>query len=307
MIAYALNYSIQQFDQLGVFMETNSLHREFGQEITGVDLRGVTEETFTPIRDAFERHSVLLFRGQSLDDESHKRFARFFGVHENRDTLAAGTEKPLKIFAVSNETQDGLADPESMQVLNQKANMLWHTDGTFLPVPSLVNVLVAKAVVSQGGETELVSTRVAWAAMPEPLKSKLRDKIIWHRMSHSRARISPELARHPRFTRWTDRPWRSVWPNPVTGEEALYIASHAFAIEGMGLEESQALIDEAIEFCTQEQFVYVHKWQEGDVLLWDERATMHRGRPWDLTQPRTMKTVLCSASDADGLDRVRVV
>ena len=100
---------------------------------------------------------------------------------------------------------------------------------------------------------------------------------------------------------------RAVWPNPVTGEEALFIASHAFAIEGMGHAESQELLAQAIAFCTQTEFVYTHPWQVGDVLIWDERATLHRGRPWPYAEPRTLESICCSVTEADGLASVRIV
>jgi hypothetical protein len=126
-------------------------------------------------------------------------------------------------------------------------SVFWHTDSTFLPTPALVNILTARTLpASGGGETELASTRVGWASMPAELRARLQDAIIWHRLSHSRARISPDLARLPAMNKWPDRPWRAIWPNPVTGQGSLYIASHSFAIEGMGLEEGQAIIDAAI-------------------------------------------------------------
>jgi alpha-ketoglutarate-dependent 2,4-dichlorophenoxyacetate dioxygenase len=185
--------------------------------------------------------------------------------------------------------------------------MLWHTDSTFLPVPALSNILTAKVVPTSGGQTELASTRAAWAEMPEDMKLPLQNAIIWHRLSHSRGKISSELAAQKEMTQWPDRPWRAIWPNPVTGEESLFIASHAFAIEGMGLDEGRELIEAAIDFCTQPQFVYSHAWTVGDVLIWDERCTLHRGRPWPYEQPRTLKSICCSVTESDGLARVKIV
>ena len=222
--------------------------------------------------------------------------------------MAAADESiEFVVPAVSNEVEGGVADPLSLHTLDLQANMLWHTDSTFLPIPALVNILTAKVVPPSGGETELASTRVAWAEMPSGMRDALQDAVIWHRLSHSRSKISAELGAQVKMTRWPDRPWRAVWPNPVTGEESLYIASHSFAIEGMGHAEGARLIEEAIAFCTQPRFVYTHAWAPGDVLIWDERAVLHRGRPWDYTQARTLKSICCSVTEADGLDRVRVM
>lgn len=289
-------------------MKTSPLHPEFGLIVEDVDLRDVTaDHLFPDIRQAFETHSALLFRGQTFDDAAHLNLAQLFGPLENRDSMAAGRDVEFAIPEVSNETDNGVTAAEDLHTLNLQANMLWHTDSTFLPTPALINILTAKVVPSAGGQTELASTRSGWASMPDGLREKLQNAIIWHRLSHSRARISRDLAALPEMNKWPDRPWRAIWTNPVTQQDALFIASHSFAIEGMGLAEGQEVIDAAIAHCTQPQAVYSHNWQVGDVLLWDERAVLHRGQPWDYSEPRTLKSICCSATDADGLASVRIV
>ncbi len=286
---------------------TSPLHPRFGKVIHDVDLRDVTEEYLYPeIRKLFEDHSALLFPAQSLDDHHHTELAKLFAPLENREAMA-GLNEAFKVSSVSNETKTGVTDAEALHTLNLQANMLWHTDSTFLPLPALLNILTAKVVPSSGGETELASTRAAWADMPDALKAPLRDAIIWHRLSHSRDRISKELGALPEMRQWPDRPWKAVWTNPTNGAEALYIASHSFAIEGMGLAQGQKLIDEAIEFCTQPEYVYSHSWNVGDVLIWDERSMLHRGQPWPYNEPRSLKSICCSVTDADGLQSVKVV
>ncbi|WP_322867137.1 TauD/TfdA dioxygenase family protein [Aquicoccus sp. G2-2] len=290
-------------------MRTTPLHPDFGLIVHDVDLRDVTKTNLFPeIRQAFEIHSALLFPAQQMDDATHLRLARAFGPLENRDAMATGRDMTFEISEVSNQTDHGVTAPQDLHTLNLQANMLWHTDSTFLPTPALVNILTARTLpASGGGETELASTRVGWASMPAELRARLQDAIIWHRLSHSRARISPDLARLPAMNKWPDRPWRAIWPNPVTGQGSLYIASHSFAIEGMGLEEGQAIIDAAIAHCTAPARVYSHRWQIGDVLLWDERACLHRGRPWNYDEPRRLQSICCSATDADGTAAVRIV
>ena len=284
------------------------LHPRFGVIAEGADLRAMTADRGYPeLRDLFERHSAILLRDQEFDDDDHTRVAELFGPLENREAMHSGRDVAFEVSKVSNETGEGVFDADDLKTLDLQANMLWHTDSTFLPVPALCNILTARVVPSSGGETELASTRAAWADMPERLKAPLSEAIIWHRLSNSRARISAELAAQPKMTRWPDRPWRAIWPNPVTGEEALFIASHSFAIEGMGHEDGAALIDEAIEFCTRPEYVYTHEWRVGDVLIWDERACLHRGRPWNYAEPRTLASICCSVTEADGLGAVRVI
>lgn len=289
-------------------LHTVPLHPKFGKIVEGVDLREVTaSHLFPQIRQLFDEHSALLFPAQSITDADHTRLAELFGPLENREAMAQGRTVEFEVSPVSNETDEGVTDAKALHTLNLQANMLWHTDSTFLPIPALVNLLTAKVVPRDGGQTELASTRVGWREMPEHLRKPLENAVIWHRLSHSRDQISAELGALPEMRQWPDRPWRAIWPNPVTGEDALYIASHSFAIEGMGLAEGQALISEAIAFCTQDKYVYSHDWTEGDVLIWDERAMLHRGQPWPYEQARTLMSICCSATESDGLNSVKIV
>ncbi len=286
-------------------MDVTALHPRFGVEIGAIDLREVTaEHAYPDIRRAFETHSLLLFRDQQLDDEAHLALGALFGPVEDR-SMGKNGPKP-RMDNVTNRLGDGrLSQDGDFHTLNLIANQLWHTDSTFLPVPALVNILAARVLSSTGGETEFVSSRAAWQDMPENLKAKARHAVLRHRAAHSRARISADLARQEKFTKWPDQAWRAVWPNPVNGEDALYIASHAFAVVGLPESEGQALIDELIDFATRPGTIYTHAWQPGDVLIWDERAVLHRGRPWPYEEERTLASICVSARDIDGLDRVR--
>ncbi len=286
-------------------MRMTSLHDRFGVEVHGVDLRRVTATAgYREIRAAFEEHSLLLFRDQDLDDTAHLAFGGLFGPIEVR---AKGPDKPPPAMSnVSNVRDDDTVAPEGDRlVMNLKANQLWHTDSTFLPVPALANVLAARVLPSSGGETELVSTRAAWRDMPEPLKSKARGAVLRHRYAHSRAKVSPELATGPLFTMWEDQAWPALWRNPVNGREAIYIASHACAVEGLAEDEGRTLIDALVAFATRDAYVYTHRWRPGDVLVWDERATLHRGRPWPYDEARTLASICVSVGDEDGLAAMR--
>lgn len=283
-------------------MRTTPLHPDFGVEIHDVDLRDVTREDGYPeIRAAFEEHSVLLFRGQNLDDAAQIGFARLFGPLEDRDDLP---EPQMHIM--SNLKDDGsVAAEHDLQTLNLKANQFWHTDSTFLPVPALANVLQARVITETGGETEWVSTRAGWRGLDAEMQARLRDTVFRHRFAHSRARIDPELAKQERFTKWKDQAWRAVWPNPVNGAEALYIASHVFAVDGMDAAAGAALVDRLTAAMTRPEAIYTHRWAPGDLMIWDERATLHRGRPWPYGAPRKLASICVSATEADGLAALR--
>lgn len=282
------------------------LHAAFGVEVHDVCLRDVRDDHLYPeIRALFEQHSLLLFRGQHLKDDEHLKFGGRFGPIEDRSNIRMDG-KPEISYGVSNETEDGgVYDENDLRLLDLQANMLWHTDSTFLPVPALVNVLQARVVPSEGGATEFVSARAGFQSFKPALQEQLRGLTFHHRYAHSRVRIDPKLVNLDKFSMWPDTEWKAVWRNPVTGDESLYIASHAFGVSGMSAVEGASFIHELIDSITQDEHIYAHHWVPGDVLVWDERAILHRGTPWPYDQPRTLVSCCISARDADGLDTMR--
>jgi alpha-ketoglutarate-dependent 2,4-dichlorophenoxyacetate dioxygenase len=286
-------------------MDVIPLHPRFGVRVKGVDLRTVTAgASYAALRALFEEHSLLWFSGQDLDDDGHLTLGTLFGTIEIREKVTAGLRPTIS--SVSNVRADATLVPETdHHLMHLKANQLWHTDSTFLPVPALANILAARVLPSRGGETEFASTRAAFADMPAALKARARKAVLRHRYAHSRAKISAELAKGDLFTMWTDQLWRAVWRNPVNGRDAVYIASHACAVEGLDEAEGRALIDELTAWCTRPAYVYCHTWAPGDVLIWDERATLHRGRPWPYDQARTLASICVSVGPKDGLESIR--
>lgn len=280
----------------------------FGVEVQGMKLAEVVPSgRFDELRALFEEHSALLFRAQDFDDAAHLELARAFGPIEDRNADERGKDEAFSIPKVSNVREDGSVTGDmDLHTLNLRSNFLWHADSTFMPTPALTNILTARVVTSTGGETELASTRAAWAAMPEALRARIRGRRIWHHYAHSRAQISPELAKLPMFNKWPPSHWNAVWKNPMNGREALYIASHAYKVEGYDEAESHALLEELMAFCTRPDFTYSHPWQVGDVLIWDQRAVLHRGRPWPIAEPRTLSSICTTATEADGIAQMRV-
>ena len=286
-------------------MRTTTLHEEFGVEVHDVDLREVKADVVYPeLRALFEAHSLLCFRGQTIDEDTHRALARLFGPLEN--LTDAGPDETAPRPMVSNVAPDGeLAKEGDLQLLNLQSNFIWHTDSTFLATPSISNVLVAYRVPSAGGETEFVSTRVGWRRMPESLRERARGQVFLHRYAHSRRQVDATLAEQEMFTKWPDARWRSTWRNPVNGAEALYIAAHAYGVVGLSPEEGQRLLDDLTGAVTGPEAIYAHAWKPGDVLIWDQRATLHRGRPWPYEEERTLASIVSTAVESDGLASVR--
>lgn len=289
--------------------QTTPINPHFGVEVTGLPLADIVPSgRFDELRALFEEHSALLFRAQDFSNEDHMVLAKAFGPIEDRKADERKPGEEFEIPMVTNEAidkslKDGTMDLQRLQL---ESNFLWHADSTFIPTPALTNILIGRVVTTEGGATELASTRAAWAAMPEALKARIRDRGIWHHYAISRAKISPELAQQPMFHKWPATHWKSVWPNPVNGREALYIASHAYKVDGYDEAESLALLDELMAFCTQPEFTYSHNWMPGDVLIWDQRSTLHRGTPWPFEQPRTLSSICVSVTAEDGVEEMRL-
>jgi len=284
-------------------METTALHPDFGVEVLGLDLKSVTAENGYPeLRRLFDRHSLLLFRDQPLDDAEHLRLGNLFGPIENRTEVPGDRLSP-----VSNKAENGgVTAADDLHTLNLIANQLWHTDSTFLPVPALANLLQARIVSSTGGETEFVSTRAGFKRLSPAVQERLRQTSFRHDYKTSRGEIAKELTTLEIIQKWPEQHWRALWPNPETGEEALYIASHVYAVEGMERGVAKAWVNELIAAMTPADAIYTHAWRQGDMIIWDERATMHRGRPWPYEEERTLASICVTAREVDGLETVRI-
>jgi alpha-ketoglutarate-dependent 2,4-dichlorophenoxyacetate dioxygenase len=202
---------------------------------------------------------------------------------------------------------DGKVVPADHRLsLRSKANQLWHTDSSFKRVPALTSILSARIIPARGGETEYVSTRLAFERLDAGLRTKLENSFAWHDYAHSRSQVAPDLASPEERAALPPQCWRMVWKNPVNGRGAIYLASHAYAVEGMDAASGKKLIGELMEIATAPGTTYLHQWQGGDVVMWDNRATMHRGRPWPAPEPRLMVRTTISATGADGLKSMRL-
>ena len=287
-------------------MEIIPLGPGFAAELRGVTLADVAADDaiYAAVRAAFEDHSVLLFRGQEVSGEGQLAFSRRFGPPEVTKVGSLGTGTHFVILSTIGD--DGKVVPADHKLaLRNKANQLWHTDSSFKRVPALTSVLSARIIPARGGETEFVSTRLAFERLDPALRKKLENSFAWHDYAHSRGQIAADLANPEERAALPPQCWRMVWKNPVNGRSALYLASHAYAVEGMEASAGKKLIDELMDLATAPGTSYVHEWKSGDVVMWDNRATMHRGRPWPAHEARFMVRTTISATEADGLAAMR--
>jgi alpha-ketoglutarate-dependent 2,4-dichlorophenoxyacetate dioxygenase len=258
----------------------------FAAEIGDVDLsEQVAPADLQAIKEAFTQYAVLIFPNQLLSQDQHLDFARHFGPLETTIGVYR-KDAPLRLrkeFAdVSNLNHDNeVWGKESRLRLVQLGNRLWHTDSSFKRLPALASLLYARSIPPIGGHTEFADERAAYDALPEETKLRLNCLVAEHSIFNSRARLG--------FTNFGDEERREMPPVPQvvvrtipeSSRKSLYLASHAGRIFGMPENEGRALIDQLIGHATQRQFVYTHRWRLNDLIMWDNRCTMHRGTEFD--------------------------
>jgi alpha-ketoglutarate-dependent 2,4-dichlorophenoxyacetate dioxygenase len=287
-------------------MDVVPLGPGFAAELRGVTLADVAgdDAAYRAVRAAFEEHSVIVLRDQHITDDAQIAFSRRFGPLEVAHPGTEGAGTYLVILTTIGKDGKVVAKDDRLALRN-KANQLWHTDSTFKSTPALASVLSGRIMPAEGGETEFVSTRLAFEQLDPATRRKVENLFAWHDYSHSRGKIAPNIVSDAERAALPPQCWRMVWKNPANGRGALYVASHAYAIEGMEELAAHELIAELTDAATAPGVSYEHAWRKGDVVMWDTRATMHRGRPWPPHEARTMVRTTISVTDVDGLQSMR--
>ncbi|HEX4260688.1 MAG TPA: TauD/TfdA family dioxygenase [Acetobacteraceae bacterium] len=265
----------------------------FAAEISGLDLRRPLDPPqVEAVEAAIDRYGVLVFHDQEIDDTQQLAFSRNFGPIE----LATGDinqgqarRLSMEVNDISNLDRDGrvMARDDRKRLFNL-GNMLWHSDSSFKPTPARFSLLSARAIPGSGGNTEFADMRAAWDALDAETRALVRDLVCEHSLIFSRGVLGFDRFTEEERERWAPVPQRLVRRHPRTGRLSLFLASHAGAIQGWPMPEARALLRDLTEHATQRQFVHAHIWRQHDLVMWDNRVTMHRARRYDATQVRDM-------------------
>jgi alpha-ketoglutarate-dependent 2,4-dichlorophenoxyacetate dioxygenase len=274
------------------------IHPHIGAEIAGLDAgRPLDDEALAAMWRAIDEHAVLVLHDQHLSDQRLHDFAARFGALEiGRSALRPGRRRLAipQIGDISNLDEDSrIRARDDRKRLDSLGNRLWHTDASYMPVPVVLGMLFAVAVPPAspwgGGETEFADMRAAYDALSETQKKAIDDLVVEHDVFWSRGQIG--FTEFPRGEReqFPPSPQRLVRRHPGSGRKTLYLSAHASHVVGWPVPEGRLLLADLTEHATQRQFVYSHKWRKGDLVIWDNRDTMHRGRPHDESQPRDLR------------------
>jgi len=274
------------------------LHPYIGAEIGGFDVsRPIDDATVAALWQAIDDHAVVVFRNQQIADEQLRSFAARFGELEIGRSAARGGRRRLQfpeIGDISNLDEDNrLRARDDQRRLDSLGNRLWHTDASYMPVPVVLGMLFAVAVPPPSpfgaGETEFADMRAGYDALSDEQKAIVDPLIAEHDIFWSRAQIG--FTEFPTGEREKYPPSRQrlVRRHPGSGRKCLYLSAHASHIAGWPTADGRLLLHDLSEHATQRQFVYSHKWRQGDLVIWDNRDTMHRGRPHDENHPRDLR------------------
>ena len=274
-----------------VALNFKKFHSLFVAEVGPVDLRRVEDrETLDEIRGGLDEHAVLVFRDQPFSDAEQLQFAqRFDGQIHSRTGAAAIAKSRLgneALTDISNLDETGeVLRPGDRRRMYALGNRLWHTDASFVDPPGRYSMLSARVVPSVPLATEFADTRAAYDALSAEMKAQLEGLRAHHSIAYSRQTLGFEFSddEHEMLKGAVHPVVRTI---PSSGRRALYVASHASRIIEWPVPEGRLLLRELIEHATQPQFVYRHQWRPHDFVIWDNRATMHRGRPFEDTKHR---------------------
>jgi alpha-ketoglutarate-dependent taurine dioxygenase len=272
-------------------LNVRPLHPSLGAAVRGIDMRKPLDpETFQAVHEAWMRHLVLVFPAQHITDAEHVAFTRSFGEPEIFHQKIIRSNRVPEIFRVANVDDDGILMPPDHPTVKQVSlAQFWHTDSSYRTIPCTGALLHGVETSRTGGETQFTNMYAVYDALPDGLKRQVHGRMARHNFGHLHT-----LADLKPLTEEEKAAMPPVWQpmvrkHPVTGRTSLYISPiYNDEVEGMGADEARRLIDELTTFAAQSRFVYRHRWEPDDVVMWDNRCTMHQVTPHDPRERRVM-------------------
>lgn len=284
-------------------MEIRPIGGCFAAEVLDVQLATVGDDAFEAIEQAFYDHSVLVFHDQQLNEEEHAAFSRRFGDLEmTMVNDPSGGGGPVNHISNVDE-HDRLIPMDDARMVYNSGNALWHTDSSYKPVPAKASLLFADDVPPSGGETEFACMRAAYETLSDEERDAIENLVVEHDIAFSRATIDPNMLSDAFRKEVPPQLQALVRVIPETGRKTFYAGAHAARVAGWPEKRSRALIDKLNALATKPEFVYQHKWAVNDLVMWDNRCCLHRGRAWDGSKFRRVMRRTTIAGDGPTVSR----
>ena len=276
-------------------IDVRQLHPNFVGEVSGIDLAGnFIPEQVAELNAAINRCAVLVFHGQALDDDRLLALGRLFGhIEPPRNHRVERRLKHAELADVSNlDAKNKLRERDDHRRLDALGNQLWHSDASFRQESGALSMLFAHVVPPFGGETEFADLRAAYDALDPAMKVKIDGLVAEHSIFHSRGQLGHTDYTEAERAVLPPAHHRLVRVHPGSKRKTLYMGSHASHILGWPMPDGRLLLRDLMEHATQREFVHRHHWRVGDLVIWDNRCTLHRGRPYDdAAHPRDLRRV----------------
>ncbi len=275
-------------------METSALHPRFAAEVTGMTLHGsLASEERIALERALDRYAVLVFRDQRLSEEQQMALTRSLGPID-MGLLKVLTKHTSSnhpgLIAISNVDASGaLIDREDNRLMALYANQLWHSDSSFKAPSAKYSLLLALTLPAAGGETEFADMRAAYDDLTEERRAALEGVVAEHSAFYSRMQLGDAQYTQADLDAYPTVRWPVVRKNASSGRKSLFIGAHAMRVVGQPIPEGRLMLGDLLEHATQREYVYRHVWSEGDLVIWDNRSVLHRGRPYDLAKKRRLR------------------
>jgi alpha-ketoglutarate-dependent 2,4-dichlorophenoxyacetate dioxygenase len=275
-------------------LSLNILHPELAVEVSGIDLREpLSAENLTELQSAIARYPVLVFHDQQLSDDEHAAFTRSFGSIDVGLVKASTRKRRLKntdVIDLANIDAEGnVLSADNARNVSLLANQLWHSDSSFKRPRAQYSILCGLDLPEEGGDTEFADQRAAYDALPESTKQRIDPLIAEHWAFHSRNMLGGGDFTQAGMDTLPPVEWPVVNTIPESNRKSLFIGVHTRAIRGMATAPARLLLLDLLEHATQREFVYRHVWRNNDVVMWDNRCTLHRGRPYDIDKLRELR------------------
>lgn len=284
-------------------LSIKQIHPVFVGEVSGVDLtEPLTTEVAAQIEAGMDEHAVLVFHDQAITDEQQQAFSQNFGELENAKggnvTKPGDRRLQVGMNDVSNLGKDNKPLPrDSRQRLFNLGNRLWHSDSSFRATPAKYSLLSARVIPDAGGNTEFADMRAAYDDLDDKTKAELDGLICEHSLFYSRGALGFDVTEEERTVTFKPVLQSLIRVHQASKRKSLYLSSHAGRIHGMPIPEARMLLRELVEHATQQKYVYAHQWRQHDLVVWDNRCTMHRVRSFDESQPRDMRRTTVAGTE----------